>query len=201
MRQCFFPEYDQPHESQTNKDIVETIHRKGLGEGPGKLTRFFIAKTFFFLLQRLSFLDRIWINEFFWGGGTVVRFFSQLQVRIQTTQAFWPFHFYPILAFRSFHFLPNLGFLTIQFLTQFRLLGHFIFTQFRLFGLLLFNQCRLFSQFIFTQIRLLGHFIFYPIQAFWSFNFYPFQVLLTVTMIIPLTNLPATITTTSLRSR
>ena len=143
MRQCFFPEYDQPHESQTNKDIVETIHRKGLGEGPGKLTRFFIAKTFFFL-QRLSFLDRIWINEFFWGGGTVVRFFSQLQVRIQTTQAFWPFHFYPILAFRSFHFLPNLGFLTIQFFTQFRLFGHFIFIQFWLFG----------------------HFIFYPIQAF-----------------------------------
>jgi hypothetical protein len=32
----FFSEYDQPHESQTNKDIVETIHRKGLGEGPGK---------------------------------------------------------------------------------------------------------------------------------------------------------------------
>ena len=28
-------EYDQPHESQTNKDIVETIHRKGLGEGGG----------------------------------------------------------------------------------------------------------------------------------------------------------------------
>ena len=24
-------EYDQPHESQKNKDIVETIHRKGLG--------------------------------------------------------------------------------------------------------------------------------------------------------------------------
>ncbi len=36
---CFsflFLEYDQPHESQTNKDIVETIHRKGLGEGPGE---------------------------------------------------------------------------------------------------------------------------------------------------------------------
>ena len=31
-----FSEYDQPHESQTNKDIVETIHRKGLGgNGPG----------------------------------------------------------------------------------------------------------------------------------------------------------------------
>ena len=29
----FFSEYDQPHESQTNKDIVETIHRKGMG-GP-----------------------------------------------------------------------------------------------------------------------------------------------------------------------
>ena len=29
----FLPEYDQPHESQTNKDIVETIHRKGMG-GP-----------------------------------------------------------------------------------------------------------------------------------------------------------------------
>ena len=27
------PEYDQPHESQTNKDILENIHRKGLG-GP-----------------------------------------------------------------------------------------------------------------------------------------------------------------------
>ena len=27
------PEYDQPHESQTNKDILETIHRKGLGGG------------------------------------------------------------------------------------------------------------------------------------------------------------------------
>ena len=26
-----FSEYDQPHESQTNKDIVETISRKGLG--------------------------------------------------------------------------------------------------------------------------------------------------------------------------
>jgi len=32
-----FLEYDQPHESQTNKDIVETIHRKGLGEGPGNI--------------------------------------------------------------------------------------------------------------------------------------------------------------------
>jgi len=31
----FLTEYDQPHESQTNKDIVETIHRKGLGEGGG----------------------------------------------------------------------------------------------------------------------------------------------------------------------
>jgi len=31
----FHTEYDQPHESQTNKDIVETIHRKGLGEGGG----------------------------------------------------------------------------------------------------------------------------------------------------------------------
>jgi hypothetical protein len=32
---CFpcYVEYDQPHESQTNKDIVETIHRKGMG-GP-----------------------------------------------------------------------------------------------------------------------------------------------------------------------
>ena len=29
----FYLEYDQPHESQTNKDIVENIHRKGLG-GP-----------------------------------------------------------------------------------------------------------------------------------------------------------------------
>ena len=28
-----FLEYDQPHESQTNKDILETINRKGLG-GP-----------------------------------------------------------------------------------------------------------------------------------------------------------------------
>jgi hypothetical protein len=28
-------EYDQPHESQTNKDIVETIHRKGLGHLSG----------------------------------------------------------------------------------------------------------------------------------------------------------------------
>lgn len=28
-----YTEYDQPHESQTNKDILETIHRKGLG-GP-----------------------------------------------------------------------------------------------------------------------------------------------------------------------
>jgi len=28
-----YTEYDQPHESQTNKDIVENIHRKGLG-GP-----------------------------------------------------------------------------------------------------------------------------------------------------------------------
>jgi len=26
-----YTEYDQPHESQTNKDIVDTIHRKGLG--------------------------------------------------------------------------------------------------------------------------------------------------------------------------
>lgn len=26
-----FVEYDQPHESQTNKDIIETINRKGLG--------------------------------------------------------------------------------------------------------------------------------------------------------------------------
>ena len=26
-----FSEYDQPHESQTNKDIIETINRKGLG--------------------------------------------------------------------------------------------------------------------------------------------------------------------------
>ena len=30
---CLFLEYDQPHESQTNKDILENIHRKGLG-GP-----------------------------------------------------------------------------------------------------------------------------------------------------------------------
>ena len=29
----FIAEYDQPHESQTNKDIMENIHRKGLG-GP-----------------------------------------------------------------------------------------------------------------------------------------------------------------------
>ena len=29
----FITEYDQPHESQTNKDIMENIHRKGLG-GP-----------------------------------------------------------------------------------------------------------------------------------------------------------------------
>ena len=27
----FFTEYDQPHESQTNKDIMEAITRKGLG--------------------------------------------------------------------------------------------------------------------------------------------------------------------------
>ena len=27
------PEYDQPHESQTNKDIMETITRKGLNAG------------------------------------------------------------------------------------------------------------------------------------------------------------------------
>ena len=27
----FFTEYDQPHESQTNKDIMEAISRKGLG--------------------------------------------------------------------------------------------------------------------------------------------------------------------------
>ena len=26
-----YTEYDQPHESQTNKDIIETINRKGLG--------------------------------------------------------------------------------------------------------------------------------------------------------------------------
>ena len=26
-----YTEYDGPHESQTNKDILETIHRKGLG--------------------------------------------------------------------------------------------------------------------------------------------------------------------------
>ncbi len=33
-------EYDQPHESQTNKDIIETINRKGLGGfGPGKSHR------------------------------------------------------------------------------------------------------------------------------------------------------------------
>ena len=31
MQPIFLAEYDQPHESQTNKDIVETIHRKGLG--------------------------------------------------------------------------------------------------------------------------------------------------------------------------
>ncbi len=29
----FISEYDQPHESQTNKDIVESIGRKGMG-GP-----------------------------------------------------------------------------------------------------------------------------------------------------------------------
>lgn len=28
-----YTEYDQPHESQTNRDILETIHRKGLGGG------------------------------------------------------------------------------------------------------------------------------------------------------------------------
>jgi hypothetical protein len=27
----FFTEYDQPHESQTNKDIMEAITRKGMG--------------------------------------------------------------------------------------------------------------------------------------------------------------------------
>ena len=27
----FFSEYDQPHESQTNKDIMDAITRKGLG--------------------------------------------------------------------------------------------------------------------------------------------------------------------------
>lgn len=31
QRSGFFPEYDQPHESQTNKDIMEAISRKGLG--------------------------------------------------------------------------------------------------------------------------------------------------------------------------
>ncbi len=29
-----YTEYDQPHESQTNREIVETIARKGLGGGP-----------------------------------------------------------------------------------------------------------------------------------------------------------------------
>ena len=115
MRQCFFPEYDQPHESQTNKDIVETIHRKGLGEGPGKLTRFFIAKTFFFL-QRLSFLDRIWINEFFLGGrhsGKV--FFSVVGSHSDH------------LGFLAISFLSNFGFSVISFFTQFRLFDHSIF--------------------------------------------------------------------------
>ena len=33
-----YTEYDQPHESQTNSDILETIHRKGLAgpDSPGK---------------------------------------------------------------------------------------------------------------------------------------------------------------------
>ena len=31
----FFTEYDQPHESQTNKDIMEAITRKGLGKQYG----------------------------------------------------------------------------------------------------------------------------------------------------------------------
>ena len=31
MCMIFFTEYDQPHESQTNKDIMEAITRKGLG--------------------------------------------------------------------------------------------------------------------------------------------------------------------------
>ena len=115
MRQCFFPEYDQPHESQTNKDIVETIHRKGLGEGPGKLTRFFIAKTFFFSSTTQLFgqnLDK-WV--FLGGRHSGKVFFSVVGSHSDH------------LGFLAISFLSNFGFSVISFFTQFRLFDHSIF--------------------------------------------------------------------------
>ena len=41
-----YTEYDQPHESQTNSDILETIHRKGLAgpDSPGTAANIVISR-------------------------------------------------------------------------------------------------------------------------------------------------------------